>query len=175
MTELTVGRFRAIAERAFLDAGAGAATTDSLLDAMLSAERAGRPEVGIAHLPDYLSSLREGRIDGAARPEIESPLPAFKGGNVAPMVEMLSAGLAQANWSMDAGHFRSGGRRPGIGITVVSLRPPDPQAFAERAARSCARLREAGVRVPGSGAPAGPFDEADVIEVNADVLERLTG
>lgn len=321
MTKISAGRFREVAEQALIQAGASAAAARSLVDATLAAERAGRGEVGIAHLPDYLDNLREGRIAGDAQPQFAYPLPAFirsdagggiaqlgfdlafgelterartlgiavftqrnsytagelgtyvrrlageglvsiavanahammatapggqpafstnplafgaplpppqsplvidqassatafvnlaraaaegrpipegwaidrtgavttdaseallgallpfggyKGANIALMVELLSAGLAGANPSLDAGHFRSGNRPPGIGLTVIVLKPDD--AFPDRAAALCRRLRELGVHIPGSRALPGQFADADFIEVAPAVLERL--
>ncbi|MEH7828559.1 Ldh family oxidoreductase [Gemmobacter denitrificans] len=67
----------ALAERACLACGAGADMAQSLARASVSACRAGRQEVGLAHLIDHLHSLREGRIRGAAQPRIDSPAPAL--------------------------------------------------------------------------------------------------
>jgi (2R)-3-sulfolactate dehydrogenase (NADP+) len=57
--------------------GASEAVAMSLVEATLSSELAGRPEVGFAHLPDYLEGMRAGRINGMAEPTITRPLPAF--------------------------------------------------------------------------------------------------
>nr|WP_245408470.1 Ldh family oxidoreductase [Zhengella mangrovi] len=65
-----------LSEKACLACGASPAMAASLVAATLSAEQAGRHEVGLAHLLDYLQSLKDGRIDGQADPVIEKPLPA---------------------------------------------------------------------------------------------------
>jgi (2R)-3-sulfolactate dehydrogenase (NADP+) len=67
----------ALAEAACRACGAGQDMARSLARASLSASRVGRHEVGLAHLVDHLHSLREGRINGAARPGIDSPAPAL--------------------------------------------------------------------------------------------------
>lgn len=312
-----------MAEAACAKAGASAALTQSLLAATLSAERSGRGEVGIAHLPDYLNALGTGGIRGDAEPVLESPFPAFiasdarggiaqlgfdrafedlvgraqtygiavfsqrdsfpagelgyyarrlaeagcialaagnahammatapggkavfstnplafgaplpaprpplvidqassatayvnllraakqetpipegwatdaegrvttsaasailgallpfggyKGANVALMVEVLAAGLSEAAWSLDVPHFQTGGRAPGSGLTVIALALRDEAAFAARLERQCLRLVDAGVRIPGSGARRGPFDENETIEIGDDIREAL--
>lgn len=68
-----------LAHAACLACGAGEDMARSLARASLSASRAGRHEVGLAHLLDHLHSLREGRINGAAQPRIDSPAPAVVG------------------------------------------------------------------------------------------------
>ena len=99
------------------------------------------------------------------------PFGGYKGANVALMVEILSAGLAEAKPSLDAGHFRSGTLPPGIGLTVIAIKPDD--AFSDRIAALCRRLADLGVHVPGSGAPRGRFADSDPIKVAPAVLERL--
>ena len=65
-----------LAERAARAAGASADAARSLAQATVSAEALGKSGIGFAHLVDYLESLREGRIDGAAEPVVTSPAPA---------------------------------------------------------------------------------------------------
>lgn len=71
------GALMALALDACRACGAHEEMAQSLARASLSASRAGRHEVGLAHLPDHLDSLRAGRIDGAARPLIDSPAAAL--------------------------------------------------------------------------------------------------
>lgn len=66
-----------LAEQACLAAGANHATARSLAKATVSAALFGRTGVGFPHLLDYLSSFREGRINGNAEPKLTSPLPAI--------------------------------------------------------------------------------------------------
>jgi LDH2 family malate/lactate/ureidoglycolate dehydrogenase len=66
-----------LAYAACLGAGAGEDAARSLADATLSAHLNGRPEVGFAHLLDYLVAFRAGRINGNAEPRLHQPLPAF--------------------------------------------------------------------------------------------------
>lgn len=93
MTEISVKRFRTLSEQALLKAGASAALAASLIEATLSAERAGRREVGTAHLPAYLVSLRDGRINGAAVPVLASPMPAV-------IASDAQGGIAQLGFDM---------------------------------------------------------------------------
>src|SRR5580700_125606 len=48
---------------------------------------------------------------------------AARGANIALMVEVLAAGLAGANWALDAPSFTSGDRSPGSGLLVISIAP----------------------------------------------------
>ncbi|MGO7136460.1 Ldh family oxidoreductase [Rhizobium leguminosarum] len=66
-----------LATKACRAAGADEATTCSLVNATLSAERNGRSAVGFAHLVDYLKSFSEGRINCTPRPRLSRPFPAF--------------------------------------------------------------------------------------------------
>jgi (2R)-3-sulfolactate dehydrogenase (NADP+) len=62
-----------LAERAARAAGLSGEAARSLALATVSAEASGKSGIGFAHLVDYLASLREGRIDGAAEPLLTSP------------------------------------------------------------------------------------------------------
>ena len=78
MTEpLSYREVRDVARAACLACGAGTDMAEALVAATLSAEWHGRPAMGLAHLLDYLDALRAGRIDGQARPQVHSPLPAL--------------------------------------------------------------------------------------------------
>jgi (2R)-3-sulfolactate dehydrogenase (NADP+) len=65
-----------LAERACRAAGASEDAARSLAIATVSADAHGKAGIGFAHLVDYLASLREGRIDGGARPLMTLPAPA---------------------------------------------------------------------------------------------------
>lgn len=73
---MTVAELRRVATEACVACGASLAMANSLVEATLSAAWNGRPSVGFPHFLDYLQSLRDGRIDGAAMPKIDRPLPA---------------------------------------------------------------------------------------------------
>jgi (2R)-3-sulfolactate dehydrogenase (NADP+) len=75
--QLSIAEARRLASDALVASGASPAMAASLAQATLSAACNGRPEMGFAHLADYLTSLREGRIDGQAEPTLAFPLPAF--------------------------------------------------------------------------------------------------
>ena len=67
----------ALAENACLAAGANPAMARSLAQATVSAARYGRASVGFPHLLDYLSSLRDGRINTQDTPRLMFHLPAI--------------------------------------------------------------------------------------------------
>lgn len=66
-----------LARQASIGAGASEAMAASLAEATVSAEACGQTTVGFRHLVDYLASLVEGRIDGAAEPVVSFPAPAL--------------------------------------------------------------------------------------------------
>lgn len=72
----SVLELRNLARAACLACGARAEMAEALVSASLAADWAGRGEIGLAHLPDYLDGLCQGRIDGQALPRIERPAPA---------------------------------------------------------------------------------------------------
>ena len=82
-----------------------------------------------------------------------------RGANIALMVEVLAAGLAGANWALDAPSFTSGDRSPGAGLTVIAIAPallaPD---FSQRLALQLNRLAKLGVHVPGRRAAAAEIE-----------------
>jgi (2R)-3-sulfolactate dehydrogenase (NADP+) len=106
-------------------------------------------------------SIPEGwALDSAGNPTtdasaaVKGTLLAFggsRGANIALMVEVLSAGLSGANWSLDAPAFMSGSESPGTGLFVLAIEPKllDPD-FDTRMAAQLHRLADNyGVHVPG--------------------------
>ncbi|OHV85172.1 Ldh family oxidoreductase [Ensifer sp. LCM 4579] len=102
------------------------------------------------------------------------PFGGYKGANIALLVEVLSAGLSGAAWSLDAGNFRSGNEPPNVGLTVIAIAPAavDP-SFAVRSADHFRRLEELGVHTPGRRARRGSLDNAEVIEIDARLLDDI--
>jgi (2R)-3-sulfolactate dehydrogenase (NADP+) len=100
------------------------------------------------------------------------PFGGYKGANVALLIEVLAAGLTGAAWSLDAGNFRSGERRPNTGLTVIAISADvvDPH-FTSRLGRHLRRLAELGVHVPGSASSRGFPDRT--IHVEAAVLAEI--
>ncbi len=99
-------------------------------------------------------------LDEAGRPTtdpnaaLRGALLAFggeRGANLALMVEVLSAGLSGANWSIDAPDFQSGDQSPGAGLFVLAIAPQFlAHDFETRLARQLERLAgEFGVHIPG--------------------------
>jgi (2R)-3-sulfolactate dehydrogenase (NADP+) len=87
-----------------------------------------------------------------------------RGANIALMVEVMAAGLAGANWALDAPSFLSGDRSPGAGLLVVALTPgllaPD---FPQRLRLQLDRLAKLGVHIPGRRAAATEIELPDAL------------
>ena len=102
------------------------------------------------------------------------PFGGRKGGNVALLVEMLSAGLSGGPWSLDTPDFRSGGSRPAVGLTVIAMMPGIPEdGRIARAYRQKQRLENLGVFIPGvSGVELSP---AKGLTMPRNVYEAIRG
>jgi (2R)-3-sulfolactate dehydrogenase (NADP+) len=87
-----------------------------------------------------------------------------RGANIALMVEVMAAGLAGANWALDAPSFMSGDRSPGAGLTVVAIAPallaPD---FPQRLRLQLDRLARCGVHIPGRRATVATIELPDAL------------
>ena len=99
-----------------------------------NAAKAGKP------IPEGWALDAEGRPTTDASQAVKGALLAFggeRGANIALMVEVLSAGISGANWSLDAPSFTKGSQSPGTGLTVIALatRLVDP-GFEARLART---------------------------------------
>jgi (2R)-3-sulfolactate dehydrogenase (NADP+) len=112
-------------------------------------------------------------VDAAGRPTtdpnaaLRGALLAFggaRGANIALMVEVLAAGLAGANWALDAPSFTSGDRSPGAGLLVIAITPallaPD---FPQRLRFQLDRLAKLGVHIPGRRAAAAEIELPDAL------------
>jgi (2R)-3-sulfolactate dehydrogenase (NADP+) len=93
-----------------------------------------------------------------------------RGANIALMVEVMAAGLAGANWALDAPSFLSGDRSPGAGLVVIAITPallaPD---FPRRLRLQLDRLAQLGVHIPGRRAAA---TEIELPETLVTEIER---
>jgi (2R)-3-sulfolactate dehydrogenase (NADP+) len=87
-----------------------------------------------------------------------------RGANIALMVEVMAAGLAGANWALDAPSFTSGDRSPGAGLLVIAITPallaPD---FPHRLRLQLDRLAKLGVHIPGRRAAAAEIELPDAL------------
>jgi (2R)-3-sulfolactate dehydrogenase (NADP+) len=87
-----------------------------------------------------------------------------RGANIALMVEVMAAGLAGANWALDAPSFLSGDRSPGAGLLVIAITPsllaPD---FSQRLRVQLDRLAKLGVHIPGRRAAASEIELPDAL------------
>jgi (2R)-3-sulfolactate dehydrogenase (NADP+) len=78
------------------------------------------------------------------------PFGGRKGGNVALLVEMLSAGVSGGPWSLDVPDARSGSIRPAVGMTIVAMMPgASTDGRIDRAYEQIRRLQSLGVFIPG--------------------------
>jgi (2R)-3-sulfolactate dehydrogenase (NADP+) len=87
-----------------------------------------------------------------------------RGANIALMVEVMAAGLAGANWALEAPSFLSGDRSPGAGLLVIIITPsllaPD---FPQRLRLQLDRLATLGVHIPGRRAAATEIELPDAL------------
>lgn len=74
---ISVAKIRTLATQACVVSGSSIATALALVDATISAACVGSRQLGLPHFLDYIESLRAGRINGHARPQIRYILPAF--------------------------------------------------------------------------------------------------
>ena len=95
-----------------------------------------------------------------------------RGANIALMVEVLAAGLAGANWALDAPSFTSGDRSPGAGLLVIAITPallaPD---FPQRLRLQLDRLAKLGVHIPGRHAAANEIELPDALAAEIERAE----
>lgn len=137
-------------------------------------ERAARGE----SLPPGWAIDAEGRPTTDPAAALRGALVAFggsRGANIALMVEVLSAGLTGARWSLDAPSFSQGGDCPATGLFVLALDPAcvDP-GFAERMEEHAVRLAKGGVHLPGeAGAKAQAQAAREGLDVDPALVERI--
>ncbi|MCA1444244.1 Ldh family oxidoreductase [Ensifer sp. IC4062] len=102
------------------------------------------------------------------------PFGGYKGANIGLMVEILSAGLSGAAWSLEAGNFRSSDRCPNTGLTVIAIAPmATGPNFAGHTGDHLRRLTELGVHIPGSAKRRNPPEEWENIEIETQVLVSI--
>jgi (2R)-3-sulfolactate dehydrogenase (NADP+) len=93
-----------------------------------------------------------------------------RGANIALMVEVMAAGLAGANWALDAPSFISGDRSPGAGLLVIAITPSLlAPGFSQRLRVQLDRLAKLGVHIPGRRAAT---DEIELPDALAAEIER---
>ncbi|MFZ1680444.1 MAG: Ldh family oxidoreductase, partial [Rhizobiaceae bacterium] len=129
-------------------------------------------------LPQGWAIDRDGKPTTDPKAAMEGALLAFggaRGANVALMVEVLSAGLSGANWSLDAPSILSGDQSPGTGLFIIAI---DPEAlapgFSKRLAEQIARLDGYGVHIPGRTKAASAEKAARLgVSPDAALVRRL--
>lgn len=116
--------------------------------------------VNVRSAAEHGEQIPEGwAIDTKGRPTTDSnealkgALLAFggsRGANIALLVEILAAGVAGANWSLDAPSFTHGDRSPGAGLLIIAIKPTIlAPNFSIRLASHLARLATKGIHIPG--------------------------
>src|ERR1700727_2821737 len=130
--------------------------------------------VQLRHYAERGETLPAGwAVDGDGQPTtdpqaaLRGALLAFggaRGANIALMVEVMAAGLAGANWALDAPSFISGNRSPRARLLVVALPPPllAPD-FPQRLRLQLDRLAKLGVHIPGRRAAATEIELPDAL------------
>jgi len=120
-------------------------------------------------------------IDASGRPTTDAqaavtgallPFGGYKGANIALLVEIMSAGLSQASWSLDAASFTSGHETPDAGLTVIAIAPIDGD-FRERLGKHIRRLQAHGVSIPSQRRAAHPGAMPDSIELAESIVRRV--
>ena len=85
-----------IVEESIRRAGGSPQVARSLAAATVASEADGQPDVGVAHLFDYLDAMREGRIDPRAIPVISRPLAAIHHSDAGGGIAQLGFDMAYA-------------------------------------------------------------------------------
>ncbi len=102
------------------------------------------------------------------------PFGGRKGGNVALLVEMLSAGLSGGPWSLDVPDFRGGSAAPAVGMSIVAIMPDrDSDNRIRRAREQSKRLQNLGVFVPGVTGAEHAF-RTEGLRIPRSVFNRIT-
>jgi (2R)-3-sulfolactate dehydrogenase (NADP+) len=119
-----------------------------------------------------------GRPTTDAREAVKGVLLAFggnRGANIALMVEVLSAGLTGANWSLDAPSFTTGSHSPATGMFVLAIEPAVFGAdFETRMRAQIKRLADHGIHLPGLGkVEARQRAAGEGITIPAAVYQRI--
>ncbi len=137
--------------------------------------------VALKHLAERGEALPPGWAIDADGHETTDPRAAMRGAllafggargaNIALMVEVLAAGLAGANWSLDAPPYTSGNRSPGAGLLVIAIAPALlAPGFPRRLRLQLERLASLGVHIPGRR---GGLQEIDLPNALAAEIERM--
>jgi (2R)-3-sulfolactate dehydrogenase (NADP+) len=118
-------------------------------------------------LPEGWAVNAEGEPTTDPQAALRGALLAFggaRGANIALMVEVMAAGLAGANWALDAPSFLSGDRSPGAGLLIIAITPallaPD---LPHRLTLQLDRLAKLGVHIPGRRAAATKIELPDAL------------
>ena len=139
--------------------------------------------VNVVRAAEERQPIPEGwAVDAEGRPTIDAqqalsgallPFGGREGGNVALLVEMLSAGLSGGPWSLDVPDFRSGSEGPAVGMTVIAIMPDkNGDDRVRRANEQSKRLQCLGVFVPGVTGM-GHSSRLDGLSIPRSVFDRI--
>ena len=68
---LTLKEIEDLARRAFVNNGCDEPNTEALVRTVVTAERDGSHSHGLFRVPGYVASLRSGKVNGAAQPDVQ--------------------------------------------------------------------------------------------------------
>jgi (2R)-3-sulfolactate dehydrogenase (NADP+) len=126
-------------------------------------------------IPEGWAIDRAGRPTTDAKAAVEGallPFGGYKGANIALLVEILSAGLSGASWSMDARPYASGDQCPDCGLTVVAVSAPETR-FSARLAAQLRRLQGQGVSIPSQREAVASDEEIDSVLIAERLMRQL--
>lgn len=130
-------------------------------------------------IPEGWALDRDGNPTTDPAKALDGVLLAFggaRGANIALMVEVLAAGLGDANWSVDASPFIDGESCPATGLFVLAINPePAAPGFRARLGQHLERLaNEFGVHIPGlTKSKKRQAAASGGIEIDDNLLSRL--
>ncbi|MGC6517578.1 MAG: Ldh family oxidoreductase [Candidatus Puniceispirillaceae bacterium] len=76
-TPLSLAEIETLAKQTLLANGCDEANASAIADTIMRAERDGSASHGLFRLPGYVKSMKSSKVNGAASPKIEAPLPAI--------------------------------------------------------------------------------------------------
>ncbi len=126
-------------------------------------------------IPEGWAIDRSGQPTTDAKAALEGallPFGGYKGANLALLVEVLSAGLSSAAWSLDAPSFATGDRSPDCGLTVIAVSTLDA-GLSSRMAAQLRRLQTQGVSIPSQRGSAGSDLDGNSVWVSETLIRQL--
>lgn len=153
ITRLSLDEATALCRDAALRAGASRTVALALALSVIEAEAGGNAAVGLAHFPDYLAALRDGRLDGQAEPVLTRPAPALilsdaKGGAAHPGFDLAFDDLAETAQRFGCAVFSQGNAFPCGELGRFALRLAERGLVAIAATNATALMAAGNARRP---------------------------